>query len=274
MLVGLLSTAVRDEGMIFGLYYSLFEWFNRMYLEDKSYLYTKDYYVRNKVIPELTELVTRYKPLVLWSDGDWDAPAQYWNSKNFLAWLYNDSPVKNKVVTNDRWGAGVSCKHGDFYTCSDRYNPGTLQKHKFENAFTIDRLSWGQENQVTLADFLTIEEIISEIVVTVSCGGNVLINVGPTKYGTIQPIFEERLRDMGYWLKINGEAIYSTLPWDFQNDTNSDVNVWYTCKGNNVYAIVLEYPLDTNFVDLMAFKDREGPKDVTLIGLENHLVQV
>ena len=38
-----------------------------------------------------------------------------------------------------RWGRDILCKHGDFYTCTDRYNPGVLQKHKWENAMTIDR---------------------------------------------------------------------------------------------------------------------------------------
>ena len=38
-----------------------------------------------------------------------------------------------------RWGRDLLCKHGDFYTCTDRYNPGVLQKHKWENAMTIDR---------------------------------------------------------------------------------------------------------------------------------------
>ena len=68
-----------------------------------------------------------------------------------------------------------------------------------------------------------------------------MINVGPTKEGTIVPIFEERLRQMGEWLEINGESIYSTVPWTYQNDTiNPDV--WYTSKADSVYAILLKLP--------------------------------
>jgi alpha-L-fucosidase len=59
-----------------------------------------------------------------------------------------------------------------------------------------------------------------------STGGNVLINIGPTSYGKIIPIFEERLRQMGSWLKVNGEAIYGSVPWKHQNDTINK-NVWY-----------------------------------------------
>ena len=58
-----------------------------------------------------------------------------------------------------------------------------------------------------------------------SCGGNLLVNVGPTKYGEIAPIYEERLRQMGQWLKINGEGIYGTKPWKYQNDSLTP-NVW------------------------------------------------
>jgi alpha-L-fucosidase len=65
-------------------------------------------------MPELHELVNTYHPDVIWSDGDWVADENYWRSKEFKAWLYNESPVKSTVVTNDRWGKGVDCKYGDF----------------------------------------------------------------------------------------------------------------------------------------------------------------
>lgn len=66
------------------------------------------------------------------------------------------------------------------------------------------------------------------------------MNVGATKEGTIAPIFQERLLQMGLWLKYHGEAIYGTKPWKYQNDTLSEV--WYTCKKSSVYAIMLQWP--------------------------------
>lgn len=69
------------------------------------------------------------------------------------------------------------------------------------------------------------------------------MNIGPTLDGTISAIFEERLRQMGAWLKVNGEAIYDSHTWRSQNDTITP-NVWYTSKPkqNLVYAIFLEWP--------------------------------
>ena len=60
---------------------------------------------------------------------------------------------------------------------------------------------------------------------TISCGGNILINVGPTHDGRIVPIFEERLLQLGAWLDVNGEAVYSSKPWTYQNDTHTP-DIW------------------------------------------------
>ena len=101
---------------------------------------------------------------------------------------------------------------------------------------------------MAMEDVFSIEELLKELAITVSCGGNLLMNVGPNKDGVIVPIFEERLRQTGQWLGTNGEAIYSSKPWSHQNDSvNSDV--WYTSKvlqeeGQVVYGILLSWPKD------------------------------
>ena len=48
---------------------------------------------------------------------------------------------------------------------------GVLQKHKWENAMTLDKHSWGFRRDATLSDFLTIEDLLTQLASTVSCGG-------------------------------------------------------------------------------------------------------
>ncbi|XP_014609668.1 PREDICTED: plasma alpha-L-fucosidase isoform X2 [Polistes canadensis] len=203
-------------------------------------------------------------------DGDWEATDSYWKSKEFLSWLYNESPVKETVVVNDRWGKNIPCHHGDFYTCTDRFNPGVLLPHKWENCMTIDKKSWGFRRNAALADYFTLNELVKELVTTVSCGGNLLMNVGPTKDGIISPIFEERLRGIGSWLKINGEAIYNTKPWKIQNDTLTS-NVWYTQSKDEkrLYILILEWPKES----ILSLGSLQVPNNthVSLLGFIKHL---
>ncbi|XP_030625770.1 plasma alpha-L-fucosidase [Chanos chanos] len=268
-LVGELSTAVREHSDLrVGLYHSLFEWFHPLFREDAANVFNTTFFPNSKTLPELYELVNKYKPEVLWSDGDGNAPDKYWNSTGFLAWLYNESPVRDTVVTNDRWGLNSICKHGGYYTCSDRYNPGHLLKHKWENCMTIDKRSWGYRRDAQLSDFLTIEELIKTLVETVSCGGNLLMNVGPTHDGRIAPIFEERLRQVGQWLKVNGEAIYNTTAWRAQNDSLTP-GVWYTWRPQEktIYAIFLSWP-NTGYVVLNEPLPNQGQTQVGLLGYQ------
>ncbi|KAH7962879.1 alpha-L-fucosidase [Rhipicephalus sanguineus] len=267
-LVGDLARAVRKEGGIrFGLYHSLYEWFNPLYLADKEAGFKTNDFVARKTMPELVEIVTKYRPEIIWSDGDWEAPDTYWNSTLFLAWLYNDSPVKDTVLVNDRWGKGTPCKHGDFYNCKDHYDPGTLVVHKWENAMTVDKESWGYRRNARLTDYHTIEELLAELASTVSCNGNFLLNVGPNSDGVILPAFEERLTQMGTWLQVNGEAIYGSRPWKSQNDTVTP-GVWYTSKNDTVYAIVLHWPKN-NKLALGSLSLSKGAT-VTMLGLDGY----
>ncbi|XP_068607795.1 plasma alpha-L-fucosidase-like [Brachionichthys hirsutus] len=266
-LVEEVASSVRaDSDLHLGLYHSLFEWFNPLYQLDAANNFTTNYFPISKTLPELYELVMKYKPDVLWSDGPGSGTDQYWNSTGFLSWLYNDSPVRDTVVTNDRWGVGCLCKHGGYYTCKDGYQPGYLIKHKWENCMTIDRKSWGYRRNATLDDYLTIEQLVATLVETVSCGGNFLMNIGPTHDGRIIPIFEERLRQMGQWLQVNGDAIYNTTAWRSQKDSVTP-NIWYTFKPQekSIFAILLEWPNDGSVI-LSEPVVAQGQTQVSLLG--------
>ncbi|XP_015670793.1 plasma alpha-L-fucosidase isoform X1 [Protobothrops mucrosquamatus] len=271
-LVKELATSIRNRTSLhFGLYHSLFEWFHPLFRDDAASKFKKQQFPNVKTLPELYEIVTRYQPEILWSDGDGNAPDTYWNSTAFLAWLYNDSPVKETVVTNDRWGAGTICKHGGYFTCADRYSPKHLLSHKWENCMTIDKKSWGYRRNAQLSDYLTIEDLIKQLVETVACGGNLLMNIGPTHDGRIPIVFEERLKQMGSWLALNGEAIFSTKTWRAQNDSITP-GVWYTFKPENsiLYAIFLKWP-SSGTLTLGEPKAILGQTKVRLIGYEESL---
>ncbi|XP_076812747.1 alpha-L-fucosidase-like [Clavelina lepadiformis] len=242
-LVGELEKSVRNRTSLhFGLYHSLYEWFNPLYQKDRANGFTTQDFIRTKTMPELYDIVRRYKPELIWSDGQWEADSSYWNSTDFIAWLYNSSPVKDTIVTNDRWGKDTLCKHGGYLTCSDHYNPGVLQERKWENAMTIDKDSWGYRRNAVLSDYITIEYLLQQLVTTISCNGNFLLNIGPAKDGTIPVVYEERLRQMGQWLQMNGEAVYGSKPWKYQNDTTNQ-HAWYTAKqgGDVVYAFLFQW---------------------------------
>ncbi|XP_066901637.1 alpha-L-fucosidase [Halyomorpha halys] len=263
-----LAKTIREKTKLkFGFYYSLYEWFHPLYLADKTNNFTTQTFVDYKILPEMRELVDRYKPEVIWSDGEWEAPSKYWKAEEFLAWLYNESPVRRTVVVNDRWGKETLCKHGGYFTCADRFAPGKLLERKWENALSIDKGSWGYSRLSNLNDYLTTQQLIDTLVQTVAFGGNVLMNIGPTKYGKISQIYQERLIDVGKWLKVNGDAIYESSAWNVcQNDTNHP-SVWYTTKndGKELYIIILRWP-KTGFLYLSCLKKTED-SEISMLGL-------
>lgn len=237
-LVGDLSAAVRAQGLRMGVYYSLYEWYNPFYLSNVNR------YVDEVMLPQMKDVVNRYHPAVLWTDGEWEHPSGVWKSTQFLAWLFNDSPVKDYIAVNDRWGSETRGKDGGFYTSEygkggahfQKVNYGAL--HKWEEDQGIGA-SYGYNRNEDAQDYKTPYQLIALLVKTVSHGGNFLLDVGPTADGRIPDIMQERLLQMGQWLKTNGEAIYNTRPW--RADSDGD-NVWYTTGGGSVYAICLKWP--------------------------------
>jgi alpha-L-fucosidase len=281
--LGDLSEAVRRKGLRMGYYYSLYEWYNPLWLSDKPK------YVSDVMFPEFKDLVTKYKPSIIFSDGEWEQTSTQWRSPELLAWLFNDSPVKDEVVIDDRWGSDTRHKHGGYWTTE--YTAGMSgMDHPWEESRGIG-FSYGYNRAEKLEDYHTGRELVIMLTDLVSRGGNLLLDIGPAADGTIPVIMEERLTQVGDWLKVNGDAIYGTKPWkttrqwstgeqpsmDYNKEYASTYDVtklagkpapgkagieaFFTSKGNDLFAILPRWPGKTFEV-----KDVTGVKSVTLLG--------
>ncbi len=284
-LLGDLSDAVRRRGLRMGYYYSLYEWYNPLYLSDKPR------YVSEHVFPQFKDLVTRYKPSIIFSDGEWDLTSAEWRSPELLAWLFNESPVKDEVVVDDRWGKDTRHKHGGYWTTE--YTPGMSGlDHAWEESRGMG-FSYGYNRAERLDHYRTGRELIVMLVDLVSRGGNLLLDIGPRADGMIPVVMEERLIQIGDWLKINGEAIYGTRPWKVTRqwsagevpatDYNKEfaatydlakltgkpeagkaaIEAFFTAKGNDLYAILPRWPGRS-----LVVKDVTGVRKVSLLGYE------
>ncbi len=234
-----LKRALAKTDVKFGVYHSVYEWFHPLYKKDPE-----EYAVKH-LIPMLKELITKYEPATLFTDGEWDHESSVWHSTEFLQWLYNESPVKDTIVPNDRWGKETRGRLGGNFTTEY----GTIDAGRSIDDVELDRpfeecrgigRSFGLNRIEGTNDYLSAKELLETLCSLVSKGGNFLLNVGPAADGTIPVIMEERLLQMGKWLKVNGEAIYATRVYT-KNKTDG---VYYTQSkdGSKIYAILNSFP--------------------------------
>ncbi len=284
-LLGDLTKAVRAKGLKAGFYYSLYEWYNPLWLTDKPR------YIREHMTPQFKDVVTRYEPSIIFADGEWDLPSSEWKSPELLAWLFNETKVKDEVVVNDRWGKDSRHKHGGYWTTE--YTPGMSDvDHPWEESRGMG-FSYGYNRAERLEHYHSGRELVTILVDIVSRGGNLLLDIGPGADGTIPVIMEQRLAEIGSWLKTNGEAVYGTRPFsaskqwsegevpkvDYNQEYDADYDVskltqkqapgkasieaFFTSKGSDVYAILPRWPGRTLVLRDAAAK---GVKAVSLLG--------
>jgi alpha-L-fucosidase len=256
-LAGELTDAVKAKGLHMGFYYSLYEWFNPLYKSNVNK------YVSEHMIPQLKDLVVRYKPDIIWPDGEWEHPSDTWKSTEFLAWLYNESPVKNSVVVNDRWGKETRSKHGGYYTTEyDIIHNEDATKKKFDHPWEECRGiggSFGYNRNENLGDYETSDALIQMLIQKTARGGNLLLDIGPDADGTIPVIMQQRLADLGTWLNTNGEAIYGTSA----GQQVSGNGVFSTQKNQDLYLLLTaetNKPLTVNLT--------QAPQKATLLGAD------
>ena len=236
-LVGDLFAALRKTSVHPGLYYSLYEWYNPIWLKDRKK------YVALHMWPQMKDVIETYKPDVFWTDGEWEETAETWRSTEFLAWLYNESPVRDKVVTYDRWGAGIRFKHGGVFT--PEYQPDiSFADHYWEESRGMG-YSYGYNRNEDVWDYNSAEAMVMQLVDKVSGGGNFLLDIGPDADGKIPPIMEERLLQIGEWMKVNSAAIYNTVRWRVTGQWDGGVTTCYFTYNpvaNDLYVILPHWP--------------------------------
>jgi len=236
-LVGEMMDANRKAGLYAGFYFSLYEWYNPLYVSDTRK------YIDQIMTPQWYDLINTYKPDILWCDGEWMINSTYWGSPEFVAWLFNDSPVKDTIAINDRFGSETRGAHGGYYTAE--YSTDFWLNHKWEENSGIDTNSYGYNRNTPSNKYYSADYLIRLLVRSVANGGNLLLDIGPAHDGSIPLIFQERLRQMGAWLNVNGEGIYYTRMWRVQQEgsvDNTTIRYTYLPSTTAVYAFLLDWP--------------------------------
>lgn len=270
-LVGELTAAVRARGLRMGLYYSGgLDWtFDARPIQDLPDLIAaipRDPGYAAYAEAHWRELIERYQPSVLWNDIGFPAGA---NLRRLFADYYNAMP---DGVINDRFGqfdlgregslryrailgiiktvvplltklsggmgSPAGGMHADFRT-PEYAGAKKIVARKWETCRGIGH-SFGYNRQETDAQMIAPDALVRLLVDIVSKNGNLLLNVGPMADGTIPALQLSRLRALGEWLKVNGEAIYGTRPWVRAEGVTTDgIPVRFTRRGETLYAILL-----------------------------------
>jgi alpha-L-fucosidase len=206
-IIGELNDAGNARGLKMGIYYSLYEWYHPLWLEDKEKFATEWFH------PKFKEVVNKYKPWHIFFDGEWHQHYKGWKSEEIAHWLYTESPVKDVVVTNDRWGR---CRGQFGDVLESEYGGGKYTRP--DRPWQEDRgigKSYGYNRTESIYDYDSRDQLLRMFSGVVGGGGNFLLCVGPTADGRIPVIMQERLLQVGDWLKVNGEAIYGSTATPF-----------------------------------------------------------
>ena len=237
--VGELAQSVRKQRLYFGVYYSGgLDWtFYRSPVTNlwpdlfksmpQSVAYTA--YVDN----HFYEIIHRYKPDVLWNDVNFPSNGDL---LGIWAELYNHNP---NAVVNNRWQRFDKLTGFDTpeYQVLDSITP-----RKWETCRGIG-YSFGYNQNETETHLLSSDELIDMFVDIISKNGNLLLNVGPRANGTIPEPQAQRLRDLGAWLKVHGEAVYNSRPWVKSADGLADgTRLRFTQTDKTVYVFLLDTP--------------------------------
>jgi len=239
-------------------------------------------YIEKKAKPQMREILTKFPNLIeIW----YDYPNQMNIQQSFefykLAYDYQPECLINSRVGNDL---------GDVLTAGDNQIPTEINsKYKtWETPGTLNN-TWGYKSYDN--DWKSLNEMLFWIVEIASKGGNYLLNVGPDGNGVIPEPSVKILKEIGAWMKINGEAIYGTGKWTtlkegptalemksttYRKDHGFNTiftseDFWFTRKDKNVYVISLASSGTGKAAVKALYPHRSQIKRITLLGEKGKL---
>ena len=236
------ADAMRGQGIRPGFYYSLLDWQHPDAYEMALPGYPKDGHTRDHakykayVRAHVSELLTGYGPLsTLWFDySDEARQGEAWGASDLLTLLRAKQP---QILVNNRLYLGLENRNGDYDTPEKYVPPTGIPGMDWEVNHTLNESYGFSAHDVAWKDTRTVVRLLADIA---SKGGNLLLNIGPDAQGRVPQPAQETLRGLGAWMKVHGEAIYSTtaspfakLPWGRA-----------TRRGNTLYLFVFDWPAD------------------------------
>jgi len=237
-----LAAAARAEGLKFGLYYSQAQdWNNPGGAKlgmpdgagwDDAQKGSFDQYLDAVAVPQVTEILTNYKPDVLW----WDTP--HLMDQPRAAKLAKLLALRPGIIHNNRLGGGY---RGDTETPEQQIPATGFPGRDWETCMTMND-TWGFKSDDH--NWKSLATLITNLVDIASKGGNYLLNVGPTAEGEIPAESIHLLKGVGAWMKTNAESIYGTHGSPFKSLPWGRCTVKDAGADTLLYLHVLSWPAD------------------------------
>ena len=261
-----LSDACRRGGINFAMYFSLIDWnyphaypissHNCDFITPQHHEFTK---------AQVTELLTNYGPISeLWFDMGSNRPEQ---SKELYELVHKLQP---DCMVSGRLGNGWY----DFAVMADNTYPEGALQAPWQSAASMFDETWSYRSWQKRGDkHEKAMEKLRSLINVVSHGGNFLLNIGPRGDGSVVEFESEVLKEMGAWLKENGEAIYGTEASPFREDF-----AWGTStrKGNKLYLILSgEYPTNGAIeLNMPGYKLQESKGNLTSASMKGNKLMI
>ena len=235
--------ACRKAGMRVGLYYSLLDWRFPCYHEGREKNPASTAAMVKQAHSQVKELMSNYGKIdVLWYDGGW-APgvnvnaAQYWRAEELNRMVRKLQP---EIIINNRSGQDEDIDTPEQNVTASKEGRG------WESCITMgDFCGWGYVKHNP--NFKSTTQLIQYLVTAAAGEGNYLLNIGPKPDGSVREKEVGRLREIGKWMKVNGESIYGSqrVPAGWGGHWSCGMLGTATAKGDTVYLHIFRWPGET-----------------------------